>query len=109
MNTLLIVETTPLGIFVECRSCGACEYSEKKITHRRRCTTPSVQYDASQVYAGTAAAAAEVAKPVVASSALSVHAANVRRTGLTLGRDAETYEAVRAGHLSMSDAMNTDD
>ena len=40
---------------------------------------------------------------------LRTFGASVRRTGMTLGRDADVLEAVRDGHLSVSDAMNTDD
>lgn len=36
-------------------------------------------------------------------------AADVRRTGLTKGRDQDVADAVSKGYLSMSDAMNTDD
>ena len=36
-------------------------------------------------------------------------AQEVRRTGLTHGRDQDVQDAVRLGYLSVSDAMNTDD
>lgn len=97
----LIVETKADGdTWVECRDCGRCNYLSKgQIMHGRRCTAKA-QYSATPV-----------AAPAVKDddAALRQHAANVRRTGLTLGRDEETYEAVRRGHLSMSAAMNTDD
>lgn len=40
---------------------------------------------------------------------LKTFASNVRRTGLTKGRDQDVLDAVRKGYLSESDAMNTDD
>lgn len=111
MNTTLKIETTDLGTWVECRSCGACAYAPKKLLHRhRRCVTPSAQHDANEVYVGTAEAKAELAKPVAKTDAeLKAFAANVRRTGLTKGRDEDVLEAVRRGFLSESDAMNADD
>ncbi len=40
---------------------------------------------------------------------LKTFASNVRRTGLTKGRDQDVLDAVRKGFLSVDDAMNTDD
>ena len=42
-------------------------------------------------------------------NSLERFAANVRRTGLTLGRDADVAECVRLGLLTENHALNTDD
>jgi hypothetical protein len=46
---------------------------------------------------------------VLEGEKLRKFATDVRRTGLTKGRDADVAEAVRSGYLSVDDAMNTDD
>ena len=51
----------------------------------------------------------EIARVVDDQERLKTFADNVRRTGLTQGRDRDVLEAVRRGFLSESDAMNTDD
>lgn len=98
----LIVERTPAGgddLWIECRECGKCNYVSKgPINHKRGCKASRAQYGAP---VATAA--------VQTTDRLSAFAANVRRTGLTRGRDQDVLDAVRAGLLSESDAMNTDD
>lgn len=89
-------------LWIEC-SCGACGYLSRLrggLTHRRTCKTRE-QYSAT--------ATAEVVSAPAPAVNLRAFGASVRRTGFTLGRDADVLEAVRDGHLSVSDAMNTDD
>ncbi len=82
--------------WVEC-SCGAGEYLPKQLTHRRACRT---REQWSDVPVSTTTQPAE---------SLRTFAAKVRRTGLTKGRDEDVRLAVEQGHLSIDDAMNTDD
>lgn|SRR5512139_348188 len=100
-HATLIVEPKGNGdTWLECRTCGACQWLSRSrgvILHRSLCRTRA-QID-------TPAAPT----PAVAPDALDRHARNVRRTGLTRGRDEDTYQAVRAGYLSESAAMNSDD
>ncbi len=123
IKTTYPYETTSPGVARhQCEECGAWERSDKgPIKHGKRC-------DSRPQVALAAAPKADT---------LSTFAANVRRTGLTKGRTEEqaairfkvdittiknrialldcddkvlaAVEAVRMGHLSMSDAMNTDD
>lgn len=102
MTPNLKIETTEHGTWVEC-SCGAGEYAPKQLLHRRRCSDKSAQYDASAPATPVAAASDK------SDAEIKAFAASVRRTGLTLGRDEDVLEAVRRGHLSVGDAMNTDD
>lgn len=72
--------------------------SKGPIGHKRGCSTSSAQY------------AAEPAQAVaVAPDQLRRFADDVRRTGLSKGRDEDVLAAVRGGYLSESDALNTDD
>jgi hypothetical protein len=102
-NTALIVERTAAGgddLWIECRACGRCNYLSKgPIGHKRGCSTSTAQY-------GSSVAEAPVA---TTPDQLRRFAGEVRRTGLTKGRDADVLAAVRAGYLSESAAMNTDD
>lgn len=106
----LIVETTPAGgaddLWIECRTCGRANYLSKgPIGHKRGCATGAQ-------YAKTATPAAQLDREIAESvrdQELKAFASNVRRTGLTKGRDQDVLDAVRKGYLSESDAMNTDD
>jgi hypothetical protein len=96
-------------LWVECRTCGRANYLSKgPIGHKRGCAT-GAQYSAAG-YAKTPAKQLdrEIAESV-RDQELRTFASNVRRTGLTKGRDEDVLEAVRKGFLSDSDAMNTDD
>jgi hypothetical protein len=95
-NENLKHEVTEHGRWVEC-SCGAGEYLPKQLRHRRACRSCAQWTDTP-----VAIEAAPVAE-------LQTFAADVRRTGLTKGRDEDVLQAVRRKHLSMSDAMNSDD
>jgi hypothetical protein len=98
----LIVERTPVGgddLWIECRSCGKANYLSKgPINHKRGCSSSRAQY-------GAPVAAVAGATP----DRLDDFAADVRRTGLTKGRDEDVLAAVHQGYLSENDAMNTDD
>lgn len=86
-------------LWIEC-TCGGCGYQSRgPITHRRSCSN-KVQYSAQPVMAVVAAAPADE---------IATFARDVRRSGLTRGRDAEVLQAVREGHLTWNAAMNTDD
>jgi hypothetical protein len=107
----LIVEAGPLGdgdTWVECRTCGRANYLSKgPISHKRGCAT-SAQYSAAGVKAPAAQLDREIAEEL-RDQELRTFANNVRRTGLTKGRDQDVLDAVRKGFLSVDDAMNTDD
>jgi len=76
----------------QCTECGKWERADKgAIRHSKGCASRAQ------------------ATPAAPSQPLQRFASNVRRTGLTLGRDSDTLDAVRAGYLSVDDAMNTDD
>lgn len=66
-----------------------------QLQHRRSCRSR-----AQLVVAPTAAAP---------RTELETFARNVRKYGMSKGRDQDLLDAVRAGFLSESDAMNTDD
>lgn len=69
-----------------------------QITHTRSCVSrPQV------------AGQPKVNAADVEDARLESFAREVRRTGLTKGRDEDVVEAVRRGYLSLSDAMNSDD
>jgi hypothetical protein len=109
-HSSLIVETTPAGgaddLWIECRTCGRANYLSKgPIGHKRGCAT-------SAQYTKTATPATQLRREIAESireQELKAFARNVRRTGLTKGRDQDVLDAVRKGYLSESDAMNTDD
>jgi hypothetical protein len=108
----LIVETTPTGgpddPWVECRTCGRCNYlSRGPIGHKRGCAT-GAQYQTTPRTASPATLDREIAEHL-RDEELRAFSRNARRTGLTKGRDTDVLEAVQKGYLSVDDAMNTDD
>lgn len=106
----LLVES-PLNdgdLWIECRTCGRANYLSKgPIGHKRGCAT-GAQYSVTGYKIPAKQLDREIAEAVHDQELLSF-ARNVRRFGLTKGRDADVLEAVQKGYLSMSDAMNTDD
>ena len=110
----LIVES-PLNdgdLWVECRTCGRASYlSRGPIGHKRGCAT-GAQYNVA-IKTSAAQLDREIAESIrgeeTRDQELRAFAGNVRRTGLTKGRDQDVLDAVRGGFLSESDAMNTDD
>jgi hypothetical protein len=103
-NASLIVES-PLNdgdLWIECRTCGRANYLSKgPIGHKRGCST-GAQYSAIETAASPVATCST-------DSELRAFASNVRAYSQTKGRDNDVFTAVRAGYLSESDAMNTDD
>lgn len=88
----------------QCAECGAWERSDKgagRLQHSKRCE--------SRPQPATAAAAIAEESTRARRSELERFARQVRRTGLTRGRDADVAECVRLGLLSEAQAMNTDD
>lgn len=99
--------TSPLNdgdLWVECRTCNAANYlSRGPIRHTRRCET-SAQYAKTPVK--------QIDSEITESAhdqELRTFANNVRHTGLTKGRTEDLVQAVRRGHLSVDEAMNSDD
>ena len=98
---------------VQCEECGKWQRVDKadkgllvgEIAHSKSCESrPQI--------AAVAKVLAERAVKQAADDrfrALSRFAADVRRTGLTHGRDADVAECVRLGLLTESAAMNADD
>lgn len=77
----------------QCLECGGWERSDKgAIRHSKRCDSKP-----------------QATAPAREINELRTFARNVREFGLTKGRDKDVLGAVRAGYLSVSDAMNTDD
>jgi hypothetical protein len=107
----LIVES-PLNdgdLWIECRTCGKANYLSKgPVRHARGCATDAQYSAAGYVKTPAAQLDREIAESV-RDQELKTFAANVRRTGLTKGRDQDALDAVRKGYLSVSEAMNTDD
>lgn len=100
----LITETRDGDTWVDCRDCGRCNWISKgPVTHARSCRTRS-QYAAPSAQPAPVAVAS-----TLTTDELRAFGADVRRSSLTHGRDADVLAAVRDGHLSESDAMNTDD
>lgn len=98
IETTYPYETTSPGVARhQCTECGGWERSDKgTIRHSKRCESR--------------AQVVTVAAPSVKSTnELRDFGSKVRRTGMTGGRDEDVLAAVRQGHLSVSDAMNTDD
>lgn len=85
----------------QCEECGLWERSDKnfgRIPHSRRCESrPQV---VAQPAPATVPATGEHLREVAAS---------VKRSAMTKGNDRDVYEAVRAGYLRETDAMNSDD
>ena len=94
---------------VQCEECGGWESTDKaskgllvgEILHSKRCESRPQIPSVAEVLAAREAKAKR--------SSLEKFAANVRRTGLTLGRDADVAECVRLGLLTENHALNTDD
>ena len=118
-NDQLLIETLPDGdTWIECKECGASDLLSKllkrgidpgKLAHRSRCHSKQ-QYTPGAA-SGTKSPA-ELDREIDESlrdEELRKLADNVRRTGMTKGRDEDVAEAVRKGFLSVDDAMNTDD
>lgn len=103
IETTYPYETTSPGVARnQCTECGSWERSDKgSIRHGKRCETRAQAPIAAQV-------AAPVVQPATETD-LRAFAANVRRYGLTKGRDQDVFDAVRTGYLSETDAMNSDD
>lgn len=95
---------------VRCLECGRNGPAADQIRHAKHCDTPVVeQADANQA---RVIAAVESGKRAAAAPDLvevAAFARNVRKSGLTNGRDDDVVQAVALGYLSVSDAMNTDD
>jgi hypothetical protein len=88
----------------QCLECGAWERSDKaggQLRHSKRCD--------SKPQPACAVAAVEQRAAEARYADLRTFARQVRKTGMTNGRDQDVLDAVRAGLLSESDAMNTDD
>ncbi len=104
LTTTYPYEATSPGVARhQCDECGGWERSDQgSIRHSKRCESrpqariPTVQLEREIV-------------ETVRGQELKTFAADVRRTGLTKGRDQDVLDAVRKGFLSESDAMNTDD
>lgn len=85
----------------QCDECGKWERGTGLIRHSKSC-------DSKQQLALPAVASPVAAAPTSLAE-IDSYARGVRRSALTHGRDADTLRAVRAGALSVNDAMNTDD
>jgi hypothetical protein len=81
----------------QCEECGGWERSDKgPIRHSKRCESrPQAVPLTTETEAG--------------KDELRKFASDVRTYSQTKGRDADTLSAVRAGYLSVNDAMNVDD
>lgn len=105
INTTYPYETTSPGVARnQCAECGAWERSDKaggQLKHSKRCD--------SRPQPACAIAAQTVRAAEARRSDLEKFARQVRKTGMTSGRDQDVRDAVAAGLLSESDAMNTDD
>ena len=119
VDQLLIEPGDDGDTWVECKECGASNWLSKlpkhgpdagKLTHRVRCR--SRQQHAPGSAPAVAKKPAELDREIseaLRNEELRKLADNVRRTGMTKGRDEDVTEAVRKGFLSVDDAMNTDD
>jgi hypothetical protein len=116
----LLIEPAPDGdTWIECKECGAANWLSKltkhgvdagKLGHRSRCR--SRQQYVPGACKPSAKSAAELDREIGESlrdEELRKFADNVRRTGMSKGRDEDVAESVRRGFLSVDDAMNTDD
>lgn len=101
--------TSPGVARVQCEECGKWQRDDKadkgllvgEILHSKNCESrPQIP----DVASGLAARDAKAKR-----SSLERFAAQVRRTGMTLGRDADVAECVRLGLLTENHAINTDD
>lgn len=100
-NATTLVATFPIKgmpsrLRLKCATCGRSQKADKgQILHLDTCATKE-QPDLAIVVEHS-------------DDVLRAFAADVRRAGMTGGRDALAAECVRKGFLSESDAMNTDD
>lgn len=104
LTTTYPYEATSPGVARhQCDECGGWERSDAgQIRHGRRCESrPQAKIPAAKINREISEA--------LRDQELSAFAADVRRTGLTRGRDRDTLDAVRRGLLSVDDAMSTDD
>jgi hypothetical protein len=105
INTTYPYEATSPGVARhQCEECGGWERSDKgggEIRHSKRCDSRPQPESAKTLAADRAQQSRR--------SGLERFARQVRRTGMTKGRDQDVRDAVAAGLLSESDAMNTDD
>lgn len=104
LTTTYPYEATSPGVARhQCDECGGWERSDKgQIRHGKRCESrPQAKIPAAQIN--------REINEAIRDQELKTFAANVRRTGLTKGRDQDALDAVRKGYLSVDDAMNTDD
>lgn len=88
----------------QCVECGAWERSDKaggQLKHSKRCD--------SRPQPACAVAADTKRAEESRYADLRTFARQVRKTGMTKGRDQDVRDAVAAGLLSESDAMNIDD
>ena len=95
-----------------CRDCGRGEYTRRGLKHSTRCDAPKGQADEVQAPKPAPVTAAPVTAAPVDATALRAAADRAKETGAvsTAIRDeADVVRAVRAGFLSVSDAMNRDD
>ena len=115
----LSIEPSADDTWIECRECGASNWMSKlptrgpdagKLLHRSRCRSRQ-QYvpGACAVSTKSPAKLDQEIDEALRDRELQKLAADVRRTGMTKGRDDDVVEAVRRGFLSVDDAMNTDD
>lgn len=104
LSTTYPYATSPEVARHQCLECGAWERSDKaggQLRHSKRCD--------SRPQPACAVAAVEQRATESLYADLRTFASQVRRTGMTQGRDQDVRDAVAAGLLSVSDAMNTDD
>ena len=106
LNTTFPYETTSPGVARhQCVECGGWERSDKnngQIRHSKRC-------DSRPQHAAAAVVETAVDEQTVRGEQLKAFGRDVRRTGMTHGRDNDVLEAVHGGYLSETDAMNCDD
>ena len=118
VDQLLIEPAADGDTWIECKECGGANWLSKlpkigpdagKLSHRARCRSRQQPPPGS-------ASSAPTKKPAqmdreideaLRNEELRKFADNVRRTGMTKGRDEDVVEAVRKGFLSVDNAMRT--
>jgi hypothetical protein len=117
VDQLLIEQAAEGDTWIECKECGAANWLSKlpkqgpdagKLAHRSRCRSKQ-QYAPGGAPAKRPVELDREIGETLRDEELRKFADNVRRTGMTKGRDADVAEAVQKGFLSVDDAMNTDD
>jgi hypothetical protein len=94
IKTTYPYETSPTVARHQCTECGGWARSDEgPIRHSKRC-------DSREQPALT---------PPTNPRDLAKFSAKVKKYGMTKGNDQDVVDAVRTGHLSVSQAMNTDD